>query len=422
VTFASELLAELASVGRDPDTGGYLRGGWTAAEREADAWFLDACAARDLVVETDSIGNRIAWWTGHAGGGPGVVTGSHLDSVPHGGNYDGPLGVVCALAAIDRLREQGFTPTHPLGVALWVEEEGSRFGMPCLGSRLATGQLAPERALELRDRDGISLPEAYDRAGVGLDRDSYGHSSLPQRIAAFVELHVEQGRWLAEPPDGRPGAPVGVASSIWPHGRWRMELAGRADHAGTTRMEDRADPMLTASFAALAAAKQARLNRARATVGRVEIDPGATNAVPEQVRAWLDVRAGDQATLDQVVEAIAAKTTERARRDGTTFALVNESLSPRVDFDPVLSHRLSHLVGRAAGDREPAPLLATAAGHDAGILAAAGIATAMLFVRNPTGVSHSPLEHADPDDCDAGAEALAAVLSDLAGPGPVPGR
>ena len=187
-------------------------------------------------------------------------------------------------------------------------------------------------------------------------------------------------------------------------------------------MEDRADPMLTASFAVLAAAKSARLSGARATVGRLEVEPGVTNAIPERVRAWVDARAGDQGTLDRMVASIAAKTAERAERDGTSFELVAESVSPRVDFDPVLSHRLTHVVGRVTGLDGPAPLLATAAGHDAGVLAAAGIPTAMLFVRNPTGVSHSPQEHASADDCDAGGEALAAVLADLAGPGPVPGR
>lgn len=140
----STLWAELAPIGRDAGTGGYRRAGWTAAALEAEAWFLDACATRGLSVETDSIGNHVAWWRSDPGHRePGIVTGSHLDSVPDGGAFDGPLGVVSALAAVDVLRARGFVPTRPIGVAVFVEEEGSRFGMPCLGSRLATGVLDP---------------------------------------------------------------------------------------------------------------------------------------------------------------------------------------------------------------------------------------------------------------------------------------
>ncbi len=406
---------ELATIGRSPDTGGYLRGGWSAAALEAEAWFVGECAARELVVESDTIGNLVAWWQPEdATGDRGVLTGSHLDSVPHGGAFDGPLGVVSALAAVDQLRARGFAPSRPLGLVVWVEEEGSRFGRPCLGSRLATGAFAPDLALGLRDRDGVSLSDAYAAAGFGIDPKTFGHSDLPGKAGVFVELHVEQGRWLAEA-DG--GTAVGVASSIWPHGRWRMEFSGRADHAGTTRMQDRADPMVTAAFAALAANKQARSVGARATVGRLELDPGATNAIPGRVRAWIDARASDQATLDALLGALAVQVGERADRDGTSVDLVQESMSPVVRFDAGLRDRVAAAVGAATGDGSLAPALPTAAGHDAGILAAAGVPTAMIFVRNPTGVSHSPAEHADADDCESGVVALAAVLEDLAGPG-----
>ena len=125
------------------------------------AWFLDECHSRNLIVDTDSIGNVVAWWDPHPGQrAPGVVTGSHLDSVPDGGAFDGPLGVVSALAAIDQLRDHGVVPQRPIGVAVFVEEEGSRFGLPCLGSRLATGTLPVSHALSLRDASGVSLPQA----------------------------------------------------------------------------------------------------------------------------------------------------------------------------------------------------------------------------------------------------------------------
>jgi N-carbamoyl-L-amino-acid hydrolase len=397
-----QMWAALAAVGRDPSTGGYRRGGWTPSERAATDWFLDQCAARGLAVESDGIGNLVAWWppgdSGGSGAGvPGVVTGSHLDSVIDGGAFDGPLGVVSALAAVDLLRASGFSPEVPIGVGAFVEEEGSRFGMPCLGSRVAAGVLPASKALALKDRAGVSLADAL--AAAGTDPAGVGPSPLLARMGTFVELHVEQGRALT--------APVGVASSIWPHGRYRFTFTGEANHAGTTLMEDRHDPMLTYAMTALAANKQARLAGARATFGRLSVEPNGTNAVPSQVTAWLDARAGSAEVLESMLEAITRLASERAERDGTKVELVAESVSPVVDFPAGLRDRL-------VGVLDGAPVLPTGAGHDAGVFSDAGIPTAMLFVRNPTGVSHSPAEHAEMDDCLAGVEALAAVLKDLA--------
>ena len=328
-----------------------------------------------------------------------MVTGSHLDSVPHGGAFDGPLGIVSGLLAIDLLRERGVTPTRPVGVVAFTEEEGSRFGLACLGSRLMTGAVAADRAHTLVDADGVSLSRAMTDAGVdtsrlGADPDRVG------RLGAFVELHIEQGRGLGD-------RSVGVASSIWPHGRWRLSFTGEGNHAGTTPMDARHDPMLTYAYTVLAANKEARLAGALATIGRVTVEPNATNAIPEQVTAWLDVRCAQQSTLDLLVEAVRQRANERAGRDGTTFAMHAESVSAETEFDPGLRDRLAQLL-------DDAPVLPTGAGHDAGVLAAAGVPTAMLFVRNPTGVSHSPAEHATDEDCGEGVAALARVLEDLA--------
>lgn len=384
--------ADLAPVGRSATSGGYFRQPFTTPERELAAWFEEQARARSLEVESDPFGNVVAWW--RTGSGPGVLTGSHLDSVLDGGAYDGPLGVVSALAAVDRLRERGVAPARPIGVSVFVEEEGSRFGLACLGSRLATGSTTWAQARELRDRDGVALGDVIDGPGEG------GGSSLLADVSAYVELHVEQGRDLVER-----GAAVAMGSGIWPHGRYRFDFAGVADHAGTTRMEDRADPMLTCAMTVLAANKQARLLDARATFGRLEVAPNGTNAVPSRVRAWLDARCATPADLATLVAAVSRQAHERAERDGTSVEVTPESVSGAVAFDPELT--------RLAGD--PAwPVVPTAAGHDAGVLAAAGVPTAMLFVRNPTGVSHSPAEHADVADCLAGVEALADALERLA--------
>lgn len=393
-----EMWRDLAPIGRSAASGGYLRQPWTSAESEMRAWFAEECSARGLAVETDGVGNQIAWWRPEGVSGPGVLTGSHLDSVLDGGAYDGPLGVVSALAAIDVLRERGTQLSRPIGVGVFVEEEGSRFGLACLGSRLVTGATTWDVARELVDRQGVRLPDAV--AAAGLD-PSRGLLDLGE-VGTFVELHVEQGRHLVDV-----DAAVGVGSMIWPHGRWRFDFEGEANHAGTTRMEDRRDPMLTCAMTALAANKQARLSGQRATFGRVEVHPNGTNAVPSRVTAWLDARAADDAVLESLVGEVTRQAQARAERDATTLTVTAESVSAAVRFDADLAARLAEPRGW--------PVIPTQAGHDAGVLSAAGIPTAMLFVRNPTGISHAPAERAEMVDCLAGVEALADVVADLAG-------
>jgi N-carbamoyl-L-amino-acid hydrolase len=402
---------ELTPVGRSAASGGYFRQPWESAELELRAWFREQAIRRDLPVEEDQYGNLVAWWhPGRGSSGPeveevaqqpsrdrssAVLTGSHLDSVLDGGAYDGPLGVVSAFAAVDLMRERGVEPTRPLGVAAFVEEEGSRFGLACLGSRLAVGHTEWAAARELTDRAGVRLGDVVAGGDGGVDG---GRSEWIDRVGCYVELHVEQGRGLID----RDSA-VGTASMIWPHGRWRYDVRGRADHAGSTRMEDRADPMLTYAMTVLAANKQARLAGQRATFGRVEVAPNGTNAVPSRVTGWLDARAESEEILAELVAAVEQQAAQRAERDGTTLTVTAESVSGAVDFDTALRDA----VGPGL------PVLPSQAGHDAGILQAAGIPTAMLFVRNPTGVSHSPEEFAEAGDCLAGVDALADALTGL---------
>ncbi|PYC77644.1 allantoate amidohydrolase [Streptomyces tateyamensis] len=390
--------AELLPVGRSAASGGYRRHAWNGADAECRAWFEQQARDRGLHYELDRNGNQWAW-LGDPQGTGAIVTGSHLDSVPDGGAFDGPLGVVSSFAALDELRGRGARFAKPLAIVNFGDEEGARFGVACIGSRLAAGVLAPEQAVELRDADGVRLPDAMERAGydptaIGADRDRLA------RIGAFVELHVEQGRYLAE------DQPVGVASAIWPHGRWRFDFHGEANHAGTTWLDDRRDPMLTYANTVLAARKKARLAGALATFGKIAVEPNGTNAIASLVRGWLDSRAADEATLTELVEQIHQAAAERGERDGVKVELTRESYTPVVDFDVPLRDRI-------AATLHGAPVLPTGAGHDAGILASA-VPTAMLFVRNPSGVSHSPAEHAELPDCLAGVSALADVLEDLA--------
>ncbi|NEC10259.1 allantoate amidohydrolase [Streptomyces sp. SID7909] len=399
--------AELAPIGRHPGSGGYRRYAWTGADAECREWFRAQAEARGLTLETDRNGNQWAW-LGDPLAGDAVVTGSHLDSVPDGGAFDGPLGVVSSFAALDELRRRGVEFTKPLAITNFGDEEGARFGLACVGSRLAAGQLTVEAAHQLRDADGVTLPQAM--AAAGHDPDTIGPD--PERLArigAFVELHVEQGRAL-----DLSGDPVGIASAIWPHGRWRFDFRGEANHAGTTRLADRRDPMLTYAETVIAARREAELAGALATFGKVAVEPNGVNAIPSLVRGWLDSRAADQDTLDTVVAAVERAAREHAERAGIGLDVVRESFTPVVEFRHALRDELSALLkGSAHATGRPVPVLGTGAGHDAGILSAS-VPTAMLFVRNPTGVSHSPAEHAAEDDCVAGVIALADVLEGLA--------
>ncbi|MFJ5217953.1 allantoate amidohydrolase [Streptomyces sp. NPDC088354] len=399
---------ELRPIGRDSGSGGYRRYAWTGADTDCRAWFRAQAESRGLAYEVDRNGNQWAW-LGDPAAGDAVVTGSHLDSVPDGGAFDGPLGVVSSLAALDELRARGARPAKPLAIVNFGDEEGARFGLACVGSRLTAGQLTAQKARALRDGDGVTLAQAMERAGY--DPEAIGPD--PERLArigAFVELHVEQGRALADTPHA-----VGVASAIWPHGRWRFDFHGEANHAGTTRLDDRHDPMLTYAGTVLAARERARLAGALATFGKVGVEPNGVNAIASLVRGWLDSRAPDEATLAGLVAEIEHAAVEQGERDGVAVSVTRESFTPVVEFAHDLRDGLAKLLGGSttADGGGTVPVLPTGAGHDAGILSEA-VPTAMLFVRNPTGVSHSPAETATEDDCLAGVTALADVLEGLA--------
>lgn len=359
-------------------------------------WFSSESESRGLDLTEDRIGNQWAWW-GDPDRAAGVVTGSHLDSVPDGGAFDGPLGVVSALLAIDQLRSEGFTPRRPIGVVNFVDEEGARFGVSCVGSRVITGALSPDKARGLRDAEGVTMAQAMRSVGrepehMGTDPESLG------RIRSFVELHIEQGRALVDL-----GRAVGVGNRLWAHGRWRIEIPGEANHAGTTRLSDRRDAVIGCARAVLAARAAAEAHGSLATVGKINIQPGGVNAIASSATAWLDARAAAgepalRATVAQIEEQLAA----------SDAVVTEESWTPQTAFDDALVARLTSLL-------DGAPEMSSGAGHDAGILANAGVQAAMIFVRNPTGVSHSPAEWAEPEDCYAGAAALATVLADLAG-------
>jgi len=360
-------------------------------------WFVTKATELALTIVTDMNANIWAWW-----GMPGpeaVLTGSHLDSVPGGGAYDGPLGVVSSLVAVAKMKEAGVEPSKPFAVVAMADEEGARFGMPCLGSRLASGKLSKDDARRLVARDGQSLPDAWREAG--LDPDLIEPDDVLLDASCFIELHVEQGRGLADLDH-----PVAIATAVRPHGRWRAEFTGQGNHAGTTLIPDRHDPVIPVAETILASREAAEREGCVTTVGRINVEPGGTNVIASATTMWLDCRAEDPGTVTKVVEEIQKISAEAADKQGCQVVWARESWTDRTAFDDDLRHRMLQVLG------EETPQLSTGAGHDAATLAAT-LPTGMLFVRNPTGASHCPAESASDEDCEAGAEALRAVLEEL---------
>ncbi|WP_312809866.1 allantoate amidohydrolase [Corynebacterium variabile] len=400
--------AELDRIGVHPT--GTRRYSWTAEDAALRRWFTAQASARGMEVHTDANGNIRAWWGGRpADGDAGVVTGSHLDSVADGGKWDGPLGVLLGFLAVDALaaaEARGeFVRARPVGVVDYMDEEGTRFGVACLGSKLMSGVLDPEKARALTDADGVSLAEAMRAAGADPDRIGRDDAEIT-RSGAQVEVHIEQGKQLVGLE-----APVGVASAIWPHGRWSFTFDGVADHAGTARLVDRKDAALPFASTVLAARAVAEELDARATFGRFHVEPGGPNVVPARVVALLDARAATDEVLVEMVDRIASAAREAGEGHGVKVTVAKISHAPVVEFD----EELRDLHGKLAAEAgEYLPEVPTQAGHDSGILAPV-MPTSMLFVRSPHGISHSPLEDTADDDVIAGLRALTRSLAALAG-------
>jgi N-carbamoyl-L-amino-acid hydrolase len=388
------LFAELAEIGRDP--GGWNRMAWGPGEDAARDWFRSAAAQLGLEVVQDPASNLWAVEPGCAEG-PFDAVGSHLDSVADGGAYDGALGVVAGLVAVEAARRAGGA-ARPLAVGAMVDEEGPRFGAAIFGSRGLAGELDAGEILTRTDPEGNVLGDLAAARGVSAAtlRDAPGF--LP-RIASWMEVHVEQGRHLVDVP-----APLAVATSLAARERWRCTLHGVSDHAGTAAMAGRRDALVPAARAVVAAHELALAEPgAVATVGRISALPGSTNQVPGEAHMSLDVRAPEQAALERVREGVRAA----ARADGVEAEWLCESADPGCAFDATLRaalHEAARAEGHAAVD------LAAYAGHDAGVLAR-HLPAAMLFVRNPTGISHNPAESASEEDCLAACAVLACALA-----------
>jgi allantoate deiminase len=393
---------ELSAIGAR--NGAVTRLGLSAEEQGARDLVGSWCAARGAQVRRDAAANLFARFPGERDKDPVILVGSHIDSVPEGGRFDGALGVICTIEAIESLLDVGTRFQRPVEVVAWADEEGARFGIGLFGSAAVFDRL-PARASERTDRNGISIADAL--RSLGEDGDPAHARRDPREIAAYLELHIEQGPRLAEA-----SRALGVVSDIVGIVHGRVTVKGRADHAGATIMTARSDALLGAAELALALETAARSRENTVgTVGEISVRPGAKNVVPGECVFSIDVRAPDQSRIDAVMADLneATKRVSDARGLETSIDLFNAVPPTLLDLS------MRDLFSRAASSvGVDAPLLSSGAGHDAQNPALAGVPTGMLFIRS-TGGSHTPRESAATVDAALASDALAFALRRLAG-------
>jgi beta-ureidopropionase / N-carbamoyl-L-amino-acid hydrolase len=380
----ADRLAGLEPIGLGPD--GTTRLAWTPELAAAEAWFGEQARAAGLRVERDPAGSMWAmpdaetpWWG----------TGSHLDSVRRGGRFDGALGVAAGFAVAER--------RPGVAVIAFADEEGARFNTPTFGSRALVGRLDVADVLARRDDEGVVLGDAMRLAGADPGRLADAPTWLG-RVRAFLELHIDQTRDLAEL-----GAPAGAVWSLAARMRLALRFSGRADHAGTTRRGERRDALAAAARLIVDADALAGDDPDfLVTAARMLVEPNAFTTVPSEVRLWMDARTPDEDALATWRDALERRARELSATAGVQVEVEIASQSEAVGFD-----------GRMLSEMRELPRLVCFAGHDAGILAPHKPA-GMVFVRNPTGISHAPEEEVDMEDAAVAANALVTTLERLA--------
>jgi len=393
-----ETAARIGATGQ----GGISRFAWTEELAEVTAWVAASLELLGLSTEIDAAGNLLARWDVPAGGAA-VMAASHLDTVPNGGPRDGVLGVLGAVEAVRILRREGFEPARPIWVGAFMDEEGTRFGAALFGSRAFAGHDMTE-ALDKRDADGVTVREAI--AARGLDPARVGEAFRAPELAAYLELHVEQGPVLANA-----GRRLGVVESITGVLGYSVTLRGEENHAGATPTEARRDALVGAAKVILALRERTQARpELRATVGRIQTVPGAITVIPGECRFTVDLRPSQPEVVGPTREWLLATVEQVAAEEGLTAEVrCDYDLAPTM-MDPAVVAALD--AGAREQDVEPLRMW-SGAGHDAMVVAAHAPA-GMVFVPSERGISHSPHEWTDPADCELGARVLAGAIRRLA--------
>jgi allantoate deiminase len=386
-------LDEVAQIGADD--GGVSRFAWTPELTAANEWLVERLTELGLTAEIDAAGNVLGRW--EEGEGPAVLVGSHLDTVPKGGRYDGALGVLAALDVVRRLKDEGAALRRPVWLVSFNDEEGSRFQTGMLGSRAFVGDLDTE---DWRRR---GVADAMEAGGFAFER-------LPEargvdRVGTYLELHIEQGPVLEQE-----GVDLGIVTAIAGLLGFRVRLTGEANHAGTTPMATRRDALAGAARIVLALRDEARARGdMTANVGLLEIAPGGFNVIPGTAEFTVDVRAGDTDVYERV-EHFAHETFESvASEEGLELDVTVTHRKLPTPLDAELQELIETAAAEEGATQRRMP---SGAGHDAMVLAK-HVPAAMLFVPSRAGISHSPEEFTPPEQCELGARVLAGAVRRL---------
>ncbi|MGD9905287.1 MAG: Zn-dependent hydrolase [Vicinamibacterales bacterium] len=397
-------LEQLSRFGR-PAGGSFASGVSRVAYSDADlaarAWFLDEVRAAGLTPRVDAAGNVFVRLGD--GSGPPILFGSHIDSVPSGGNFDGDLGTLAGLEVLQAVRAAGAAIRHPLELVLWAHEESTAFGKGTACSRIVAGDL---KAGDL-DQTWNGLRRADALLRIGGDPARIETAVRPRGAwHAYVELHIEQGGTLE-----RAAVPIGIVEGIVAIHRYDVVVEGMANHAGTTPMDGRQDALVAASRLVLAVRRIAaeRQGRQVGTVGRLEVEPNSPNVVPGRVTLSIEFRDLSADVLDALGAEARREAAAIAAETGTAITLTLATTNPPAPAEP----GVQQAIGRAAERLGLATRrLPSGAGHDAQMIAAL-CPMGMIFVPSIAGISHSPRERTSWDDCTRGAQTLLATVLDL---------
>ncbi|WP_404357762.1 M20 family metallo-hydrolase [Cytobacillus firmus] len=389
-------LDELSRIGL-MESGGVTRPGYSAEEKEAKELVIKWMKGAGLTVTSDGAGNVFGRLEGKTAG-PSIASGSHVDSVPNGGHFDGPLGVLSALEVAESWRETGFIPEKPYEIVIFSDEEGSRFKSSLTGSRAFMGQLKPEEMDSLHDENGKTFREVLSEYGSSAE-ECLKAGRNGRKFETFVEVHIEQGKVLE-----RENQPVGVVKGIAGPASLEVTFTGEAGHAGNTPMAGRRDPLVAASLfvAAIENFPKQISDTAVATVGKLNVHPNGFNVIAQEVILTVDIRDIFEETRDQLLDLIKTEAVKIAEERGID---VQMNLNAKIKPLPI-SKILQAGIAESLTKFNINPVyIASGAGHDT-MIVGTEVPAAMLFVRSRDGISHNPREWTSLNDCVNGVHVL----------------
>lgn len=401
VNFArlNDHLNALGQIGRDEF--GMQRVAFSRQDIAGRDYVSELMQAAGMSVRIDPAGNIIARADGADPSLPAIVLGSHTDTVPSGGQYDGALGVVAAIEVVQALRDGGHTPRHPVEAMVFTNEEGTSFHRWLLGSRAVAGLWEPEDFAAVAD-DGATLADRLPDIGGNISRVQTARRR-PEELACYLELHIEQGPTLH-----RGGYPIGVVTGITGRSVYHVDIVGEANHAGTTPMALRRDAMSAAAQIALAVRRIAgEMEVCRVgTVGSMDVHPNAGNVIPGRVQMGMEFRDERMESLNAAEVELRRTAEEVAHAENVAITVTAQRNTPSVPISANMQQLIADAAGMAGLEHVSLP---SGAGHDAQAIAAITPA-AMVFVPSVGGISHAPAEYSTPEDCANGAQVLLNAL------------